>query len=91
MTWFISLTVGEVRLYLNSHCFACVLSITDSGSDIAPELQARIFEEGIKGLDSTGLGMGLNIVKRLRERYAVKYAIKSVPQGTEFTLLFDQS
>ena len=66
------------------------LSIIDTGEGIAPPLQQRIFDDGVKSAGSQGLGMGLSIVKRLCERYAVEYAIKSSPHGTEFTLLFEQ-
>lgn len=43
--------------------------VADNGPGIPDEQKARIFEEGEKGLDSDGTGLGLYLVQTLVERY----------------------
>ena len=64
------------------------LSIKDSGSGISPAQQAHIFEAGAKGENSQGLGLGLNIVKRLCEHLSIDYQLTSTADGNEFSLTF---
>lgn len=68
------------------------IDIYDSGIGIAPEQQARVFEEfyqvGNPGRDrSLGLGIGLSIVKRLSQLLAHPVELRSTPgRGTRFRL-----
>ena len=64
------------------------LIISDSGNGIEAALQPHIFDAGIKGEASQGLGMGLSIVKRLCEQFAIEYQVSSSEQGTEFSFNF---
>ncbi|HRO59422.1 MAG TPA: ATP-binding protein [Burkholderiaceae bacterium] len=70
------------------------LSVTDTGSGIHPEHQARIFDEHYQvGNDSRqrnhGLGLGLAIVRRIAALHDVEIGVVSAPdQGSVFTLKF---
>ena len=64
------------------------LVVSDSGNGIEAALQPHIFDAGIKGETSQGLGMGLSIVKRLCEQFAIEYQVSSSEQGTEFSFNF---
>lgn len=66
------------------------LIISDSGNGIETALQPYIFDAGIKGQASQGLGMGLSIVKRLCEQFSIEYQVSSSEQGTEFSFNFGQ-
>jgi signal transduction histidine kinase len=59
-----------------------VLTVTDDGNGIPPELLARVFERGIKGSES-GAGIGLAVCKDLIESEGGKIGIESTPgKGT---------
>ncbi|MCF6441382.1 HAMP domain-containing histidine kinase [Pseudoalteromonas luteoviolacea] len=64
------------------------LSIIDTGQGIPDEILGRIFESGIKGESSAGLGMGLSIVFRLCQRLDIDLSLESTPQGTAFHLTY---
>lgn len=65
------------------------LIVSDSGNGIESALQPHIFDAGIKGQDSQGLGMGLSIVKRLCEQFSIVYQVRSSAQGTDFSFVFN--
>jgi signal transduction histidine kinase len=62
------------------------LSVSDTGPGIAPELQARIFEAGVRGETTVpGLGLGLATVRKLAEAHGGGVRIESAPgRGTTF-------
>ncbi|MCK9209797.1 MAG: HAMP domain-containing histidine kinase [Ignavibacteriaceae bacterium] len=79
---------------LNKHI---AIQLTDTGIGIKEEQIKNIFnrffrtEESRKGL-STGIGLGLSIVKKLSELQNISLGVESVPnEGTTFTLLFPES
>ncbi|AOT10902.1 sensor histidine kinase [Pseudoalteromonas luteoviolacea] len=63
-----------------------MLSIIDTGEGIPKDIQARIFESGVKSNNSSGLGMGLSIVHRLCQRLDIDLTFESNEQGTAFHL-----
>ena len=69
-----------------------ILRVSDSGIGIAPELLPRIFElftQADRSLDRSqgGLGIGLNLVKRLVELHGGTVQVHSVlGQGSEFVV-----
>jgi signal transduction histidine kinase/ActR/RegA family two-component response regulator len=75
-----------------AHAAEVWIEVYDSGIGIAPEQQARVFEEfyqvGNPGRDrSLGLGIGLSIVKRLSQLLAHPVELRSVPgRGSRFRL-----
>ncbi|NDV60415.1 response regulator [Bacteroides sp. 519] len=69
----------------------CLLSVTDTGQGIQPELRDRVFESFITGDTnpsfSTKIGIGLRIVKHTMDLHHGKVVLNSEPgQGSAFTL-----
>lgn len=58
------------------------LIVKDSGNGIPAELQSQLFNPGIKGSNSQGLGMGLSIVHRLCEKWQLQCGMESSATGT---------
>ena len=65
-----------------------VLTVQDSGSGIDPQLQQQVFNCGIKGANSTGMGLGLSLVKRLCDKWHIAYQLQSDNSGTCIRLTF---
>lgn len=90
---------GEVKILVQQEespsgqqSFA-VISIQDQGEGIAPQDQARIFEEfyhpdrSDMQVRAGGLGMGLAIVRALIEAYNGRIWFDTTPSGTTFTFV----
>jgi two-component system nitrogen regulation sensor histidine kinase NtrY len=77
---------GTVRVEAGRNATGLVLSVTDDGTGIAPELIPRVFEPHFS-TRSTGTGLGLAIVRRLVESWGGVVSIDSVPEkGTKVTV-----
>ncbi|MBS0384440.1 MAG: response regulator [Proteobacteria bacterium] len=67
------------------------ISVSDRGPGIAPEDQARIFEEFVRlegKPGNEGLGLGLAIVKRIADLLNLKLTLESTPpNGATFSVL----
>lgn len=60
-----------------------VVHISDNGPGIPPKITESIFEEGTKGISSSGTGMGLSIVQTLIEQFDGEIEIaENTPTGT---------
>ncbi len=82
---------GRIALTLEATASGIVLSVTDNGRGIAPELLPHVFdlfEQGPRGLDRNqgGLGVGLTLVQRLVQLHqgAVHALSAGLGQGSEF-------
>ncbi|MFC4158896.1 sensor histidine kinase [Chitinimonas lacunae] len=64
------------------------LRVRDSGPGIPPEVLARLGEEGAKGPDSPGLGIGLALVQRLCERFGWTLKVHSNGHGSLIEVRF---
>ncbi len=64
------------------------LIIADTGPGIDPSISDKITEPAIKGLQSTGYGFGLSIVKRLCEHQNWSLMLSS-EQGTKISITFE--
>lgn len=65
------------------------LTVADTGSGIGPEDLPHIFERHYRGAGSRGIGRGLDLVKRVSDRFGWKLSVSSSPgQGTRFTVDF---
>ncbi len=65
------------------------ISVTDSGGGIAPEHHQEIFEDFVRvDRNTSGMGLGLAIAKRLIQAHRGKIWVESeVPRGSKFTFL----
>ncbi len=76
---------GTLTLGLRPQGDGVLVTIQDTGSGIAPEIQAKIFDPFFttKAVGE-GSGMGLSIVHRILERHGGRIAVESVPGSTRF-------
>src|SRR4029077_6801458 len=80
---------GSVSIELRGTGGRVEVTVRDTGSGIAPEAVAGIFDRFSKSTDSPGAGLGLAIAKGLVEAHGGTIRAQSAPgQGTriEFTL-----
>ncbi|HEU4635123.1 MAG TPA: ATP-binding protein [Edaphobacter sp.] len=86
----------ERRLIVRSRTAggAALISISDTGSGIAPTTLRRIFEPFFTTKDATGTGLGLWVSKNIIERHKGKIRVKSCRQspraGTIFSVLLPE-
>jgi signal transduction histidine kinase len=63
------------------------LVIADAGPGIEAGLLPRVFERGVRGTESSGQGLGLDLVSRICERLGWTLSLdSSAGQGTRITL-----
>jgi signal transduction histidine kinase len=76
---------GRVTVSAGRERDSVVVSITDDGPGIPPDVQPRIFEPfyTTKGVGE-GTGLGLDTVRRLLKRQEADIALESEPGRTEF-------
>lgn len=82
--------VKEIKLsvYCRSDCNIVVCE--DTGRGIAPEIAARIWEDGVSS-KGEGRGVGLYLVRQLVETYGGTIELETeAGEGTSFTLTFTQ-
>ena len=82
---------GDIHVHLQEQNGRLTITVSDPGLGIAPDDQARIFDEpfhrGRAPHAITGTGLGLNLVKRLLEAQGGYIAVRSAPdRGSAFTL-----
>jgi len=67
----------------------CKISFVDDGKGIPDQLKENIFTKGIKGKESTGMGIGLFIVKKIIESYhgTVEVMNRTEHDGTTGTIV----
>ncbi|MFQ5708641.1 MAG: ATP-binding protein [bacterium] len=81
-------TAAPVRVETRHQDNQVLLCVSDSGTGITEEMQAKIFEPYFSTKKS-GMGLGLAIVKRIVEEHAGEITVESiVGQGTTFQLMF---
>jgi signal transduction histidine kinase len=76
---------GHVSVTAQHELDSVVVRIIDDGPGIPKEIQGKIFDPFFttKGVGS-GTGLGLDIVRRLLQRYEGDISVESVPGRTEF-------
>ncbi len=83
---------GEIVLRTRCTDFEVVVSVTDNGSGISPEVLGTIFEPFQTTKKSTGTGLGLLIVRRIVREHGGEIEVESKEgQGTTITLFFPRT
>ena len=81
---------GHIRLAAQALDGQVQVSVADTGTGIAQDDQARLFDRMFQGADARsagGKGLGLAIVKRIAELHRCSLALRSQPgQGTTVTM-----
>lgn len=75
----IQITVKELE---DSYC----ITVKDDGKGIPAPVREKLFERGVKGLGSTGSGLGLHLVKRIIDASNGTIEFKDAKKGTQFEL-----
>jgi signal transduction histidine kinase len=86
---------GTVTLRATQADGSATLSVSDTGSGIAPEHLPHVFERFYKvdtsrAAESTGSGLGLSITKAIVERHGGTIRVTSQPGQTTFTVVLPQ-
>jgi len=77
----------EVTVSATTHEGGVRVRIADNGPGIPDQRREQIFEEGKKGLDSEGTGLGLYLVRTLVDRYGGAVWVEdNDPEGSVFTV-----
>jgi signal transduction histidine kinase len=78
---------GSVTVGVNSSGAGAVITVTDSGEGISPELLPHVFERFLKGAGSSGSGLGLAIVHDIVSAHGGKVEVESTSgSGTRVRL-----
>jgi signal transduction histidine kinase len=86
---------GNITLKASRENNAVIIALTDTGTGIAPEDQARIFEpferlamKGDGGIDHRGAGLGLSLVKNIVELHHGRVELDSaLDRGTTVSVI----
>lgn len=76
-----------VRVTVEGDSAAVRVAVADDGPGISPEICETMFSEGERGLDSSGMGLGLYLVRTLLDLYEgdVELGVDE-PRGTRFVV-----
>lgn len=78
---------GVLQIDIKQQNTSLLVSITDSGKGILPEIHSRIFEPFFTTKPpGEGCGLGLNIVKKILDQHQGKIELESVSGKTTFTV-----
>ena len=78
---------GVLKIDVKHQNNVILVSITDSGQGIPPEIMPRIFEPFFTTKPpGEGSGLGLDIVQKILEKHQGKLQVESVPGQTKFTV-----
>ncbi|NES73188.1 MAG: GHKL domain-containing protein, partial [Okeania sp. SIO2D1] len=79
--------MGKLEINVKQREEQVLVSITDSGEGIAPEIKEKIFTPFFTTKPTgEGSGMGLDIVKRIVDKHQGNITVASVPGQTTFTI-----
>ena len=80
---------GSVKVRVDGSGEGVIVTVTDTGGGIPPELLPRVFERFVKGANSPGSGLGLAIAHDIVSAHGGKLEVESaVGSGTSIRLTF---
>ena len=83
---------GAIRLAARGSGDRVIVEVTDTGTGMSAEVQARVFEPFFTTKGDRGTGLGLAMVRGVVERHGGSIALESRPgRGTTFRLSFRAS
>lgn len=87
---------GTIELEAMASAGGCQLTVIDSGSGIAPEHVAHVFErfykvDSSRSAGTSGSGLGLSIAKAIVERHGGTISVTSQPGRTAFVITLPQT
>ena len=84
---------GEVHVQLRGDGRRAVLTVTDTGGGIPPQLLPRVFEPGMRHAGSEGFGLGLTIARDIVEHHGGTISAHSDGEGlgASFTIVLPVS
>ena len=87
---------GTIELEAIASDGSCQLTVTDSGSGIAPEHVAHVFErfykvDSSRSAGTAGSGLGLSIARAIVERHGGTISVTSQPGRTAFVITLPQT
>lgn len=78
---------GRLRIDVTQQDGNVLVSITDSGEGISPEIMPKIFEPFFTTKPAgEGSGLGLDIVRKIIDKHQGKIEVESIPGNTIFTI-----
>jgi signal transduction histidine kinase len=81
---------GEVVIRATRQSGDFVLSVSDGGRGIPPEIRDRLFQSFVTSGKRGGTGLGLAIVKKIVDEHGGSIDVDSAPGKTTFTIRFPQ-
>ncbi|MBN2509112.1 MAG: GHKL domain-containing protein [Spirochaetales bacterium] len=77
---------GTIRIATKRENNSAVIRISNDGPEIPAELQPKIFEPFFTTKKNEGMGLGLDICKRIIEKHRGTIQVMSQPENTVFTV-----
>lgn len=70
-----------VKVYSTESEDHITVTVEDDGSGIPDQIRDRLFQQGVKGKNSSGLGIGMYIVKEIAEKYQSSIQVQDSELG----------
>ncbi len=75
---------SRIKIFFEKHSSRISVNIQDNGTGIPESIKHNIFDWGIKGKSSSGLGIGLFLAKRIVLNYGGEILVESTADGVTF-------
>ncbi len=72
---------GAVSMVAKKENGSVIITVADTGTGVDPSILPNIFQRGVKGLKSSGMGIGLAICKEIMDRHSGEIQIENREAG----------